>query len=203
MLWLAGPSRPEDRLRAEPGRKTVILCHVQCGKNGIVPISNHLKSALAARFLLPPTTITTQDISPTMSTSSVAVIDTLTKKELLPDKVITAYLKGIAAASPREIRDKQAESPRHYRLLSQFDPEVIEVILKYARGDEDDCHRPRCRRPVHMTDALRNFKVCALCRAKRGIHDSKATEGAMAIEGLPATSISGPKTRKVRIRFNR
>lgn len=145
----------------------------------------------------------TQDRSRTKSTSSVVLIDRPTEQELQPDSVIVSYLKRIEAASPRAIRRKQAESPGHYQLLSQFDPEVIEVILKYAQGDEDDCQRPACRRPVHMTDALRNFKACAVCRAKRALNDRKSTEATMATVAFTAPSTSGPKPSKVCIRFNR
>lgn len=194
--------RPEDNnIKYRQGRTCLRLHHVWCGKNGLVQTSNHLKSRLAARFLLLSTTITTPDRSTVMSSSSVVLIDRPTPMELQPDKVIVSYLKSIVAADPRAIRRKQEESPQKYRLLSQFDPEIIDVILKYAKGNEDDCQRTHCRRPVHMTDALRNFKACAICRAKRALNDNKVPDAVMATEGFTAPARSGPKTKKVRIQF--
>ncbi|KZP33938.1 hypothetical protein FIBSPDRAFT_881423 [Athelia psychrophila] len=133
-----------------------------------------------------------------MSTSSVILIDCPTPKALQPDRVTVSYLKSIAAADPRAICHKQEESPQKYRLLSQFDPEIIEIILKYAKGNEDDCQRTHCRRPVHMTDTLRNFKACAICRAKRALNDNKVPDAVMATKGFMAPARSGPKTKKGR-----
>lgn len=133
-----------------------------------------------------------------MAPSASVVINHSTRQQLQPDTVIVSYLKRIAAADPRDIRRKQDEDPTQYRLLSQFDPEIIEIILKYARGDQDTCQRSRCRLTVHMTDAFRHYKACAVCRARRALQDIRVADA--VVHTAPATS--GPKAKKVRIRFS-
>lgn len=92
------------------------------------------------------------------------------------DAEIVSLFKRIAAADPRSVERKQREHPHSYRLASQFDPEIIEVILKYARGRYSKCYRGRCRKRIHMTDKLRKFTACAVCRAKAAVHSKDARD---------------------------
>lgn len=132
-----------------------------------------------------------------MSTTGYVVIQSPPPPELQPDSVIVSYLKCIAAAGQRTIRRKQREQPRKFRLASHFDAEVIEIMLKYAEGDEDLCYHPSCLQPVEMTDAIRNFKACAVCRAKSAMQTRESRARRRATR--PQTARRAAK--KVRIRF--
>lgn len=131
--------------------------------------------------------------------SSSLYVEIQRPRDLQPDSVIVSYLKAIAAAGPQSVRQKQKDNPQKYRLASQFDPDIIDTILKYAKEDDPNiCHLVSCDQRVHMTDTLRNFKACAVCRAKAALHsqDYRASK-------TPARKSRGitKKAKKVRIRL--
>ncbi|KZP02307.1 hypothetical protein FIBSPDRAFT_970161 [Athelia psychrophila] len=104
-----------------------------------------------------------------MANCAYVIIDRPSSPNVPPDSVIVSYLKQIAAADQNSVRHKQQKDPQQYRLASQFDPDIIKVILRYAKGRYSRCHHQKCLKRIHMTDALRKFKACALCRAKAAL----------------------------------
>lgn len=132
-----------------------------------------------------------------MSNSGYGIPDDPPSPELPPDIVIVSYLESIAAADPNSDRLKQQEHPNKYRLASEFNPEIINTILKYAKGGYSSCYYPKCRKRMPMTGEVMKFKACAICRAKAALKskDYKA-------KGMDTpTRSSKRRNKRVRITF--
>lgn len=89
------------------------------------------------------------------------------------DTDVVSYFQRAAAAEQGSIRRLSQQHPRRYRLVSQLDKRVIHTVLRYARGRHNKCTRKPCKRPITLTDALRQLQACEACRTKNAINSRR------------------------------
>lgn len=81
------------------------------------------------------------------------------------DSEAISYLERAAAADQDTIRRRAKQFPGRYHLISQLEPKIIETLLKYAKGECDECGRPYCVAPIDLSAALKELTGCSTCRA--------------------------------------
>lgn len=85
------------------------------------------------------------------------------------DTEALSYFERAVAADRGKIQRRASKSPGRYRLISQLEPAIIKILLKYARGKCEPCYHIACGAPIDLSAALKRLKACETCRAAGAI----------------------------------